>query len=135
MQRNVELKKAWGGKHRGIEKVLKRNKLFNEEERQKKGRRRGKSVFHHGTKRLATPRPGSATEVIRAVVGENLLRADKENDARKMKKESHLVTLNEVRFSLQEGESFSYSHHKRWKIIMHIKWREGRRMESCTRQR
>lgn len=35
MQRNVELKKAWGGKHRGIEKVLKRNKLFNEEERQK----------------------------------------------------------------------------------------------------
>jgi hypothetical protein len=22
---------------------------------------------------------------------------------------------------LQEGESFSYSHHKRWKIIMHIK--------------
>jgi hypothetical protein len=45
--------------------------------------------------------------------------------------ESHLVTLNEAPLrlhphstpsrSFKRGESFPYSHHKRWKIIMHIK--------------
>lgn len=68
----------------------------------------------------SSPSSAHPLESTTEVTQRNLPRADKER-REKMKKESHLVTLNEVRFSLQEGESFSYTHHKRWKIIMHIK--------------